>query len=679
MGSAIAVIRVGAFLSGGTQQRRPRPKEPQSGMTPNRPPRFLRGSSVSRSVRLPSRAVMARAAAQQLPEGTVTFLFSDIEGSTRLLKDLGRERYGELLKRHNELLRAAFAQHGGIEIDRQGDAFFFRFRSAGAAVAGAVAAQTAMQEAGWPEDGRVRVRIGLHTGEASVNGEGYVGFAVHQAARLGDLGHGGQILLSRTTAALVEHELPSTVRVRDLGETRLPGLDRPEPVFQIVAEGLPDRFPPIGARRPSAAPRRPDGPMLLEREAELAALHAYVDAAGAGAGRLVAIEGRAGIGKSRLLAEARAIAGEAGLVILTARGGELEQEFAYGVVRQLFEPVLAGATTEERAELLGGPAALAAPLFETVEPAGEEDGDVSFGVLHGLYWLAANLALRRPALIVVDDLHWADGPSLRWLAHVQRRLEGLPLLVIVGTRPPEQAHASVRVAEVLGDPAAAVVRPTALGWESASKLARQHYERDADAAFVDACWAATGGNPLFLNALLDTLKREEIAPEAANAETVLEIGPAPVARAVSLRLARLPSEASMLARALAVLGGRAELRHVAALANLDAGLAGHTATMLARADILRYDMPLEFTHPVVRHSVYEEMSPAERIAGHRRAAKILAESRAEPEQIAAHLEHTIPAGDPFVVETLRQAARKALQRGSSDVAVSMLSRALAEP
>jgi class 3 adenylate cyclase/DNA-binding CsgD family transcriptional regulator len=621
---------------------------------------------------------MARAAAD-LPEGTVTFLFSDIEGSTRLLKQLGRERYGEILHRHNEVLRAGFAEHGGIEIDRQGDAFFFVFRSAGAAVAGAVAAQRAMGEAEWPDDGRVRVRIGLHTGEASVSGEGYVGFAVHQAARLGDLGHGGQVLLSRTTAALVEHELPRELRIRDLGETRLPGLDRPEAVFQIVAEGLPDKFPPVGARRPSTAPTQPEGPILLEREAELAALHAYVDAAAAGAGRLVAIEGRAGIGKSRLLAEARAIAAEAGLTLLTARGGELEQDFAYGVVRQLFEPVLAGATSEERTELLGGPAALAGPLFETVEPAAEDEGDVSFGVLHGLYWLAANLSLRRPALIVIDDLHWTDGPSLRWLAHLQRRLEGLPLLVVVGTRPPEQSHASVRVAEVLGDPAAAVVRPTPLGWESTSVLARQHYGCEPDDAFVDACWAATGGNPLFLNALLDTLKREAIDPIADNAEAVLEIGPTPVARAVSLRLARLPVEAAVLVRAVAVLGGRAELRHAAALANLEPELAAHTATMLARADLLRYEMPLEFPHPVVRHAVYDEMSPAERIAGHRRAATILAGTGAEPEQIAAHLEHTVPAGDPFVVETLQKAAQRALQRGSSDVAVSMLSRALAEP
>ena len=617
---------------------------------------------------------------RELPSGTVTFLFSDIESSTRLLKELGRERYGSVLKQHNEVLRAAFGADAGIEIDRQGDAFFFVFRSAGSAVAAAVSAQRSMAEAEWPENGRVRVRIGLHTGEASVSGDGYVGFAVHQAARLGDLGHGGQILLSRTTAALVEHELPQTIRIRDLGETRLPGLDRPEAVFQVVADGLPDRFPPVGLRRTGSPPPLPEGPRLLEREAEVAALHAYVDAAAAGAGRLVAIEGRAGIGKSRLAAEATAVAAQAGLSILRARAGELEHDFAYGVVRQLFEPALAAATSEEREELLGGPAALAAGLFETVEPTTEDDdADVSFGVLHGLYWLAANLALRRPALLLIDDLHWADGPSLRWLTHLQRRLDGLPLLVVVATRPPDLAHHAVRVTEVLGDPAAAVVRPTALGWESVATLVHEQYGSPGDTEFVDAVWSATGGNPLFLQALLDTLHRESIEPRAANAESVLEIGPAPVARAVSLRFARLPSEAAVLARAVAVLGGRAELRHAAELANLDLDLAAHTATMLSRADVFRHEMPLEFTHPVVRLVVYDSMSPAERIAAHRRAATVLAATRAEAEQIAAHLEHTLPAGDSFVVETLQKAAHRALQRGSSDVAVSLLRRALAEP
>jgi class 3 adenylate cyclase/DNA-binding CsgD family transcriptional regulator len=618
---------------------------------------------------------------RDLPSGTVTFLFSDIEGSTKLLKALGRERYGELLAQHNALLRDVFGAHDGIEIDRQGDAFFFVFRSAGTAVVAAAEAQRAMHAHEWPEDGTVRVRMGLHTGEASVNGDGYVGFAVHQAARIGDLGHGGQILVSRTTAALVEHDLPPDLRSRDLGETRVPGLDRPEPIFQLVCDGLPDRFPPLGARRPSAAPPLPQGPTLLEREGELAALHAYVDSAVSGVGRLIAIEGRAGIGKTRLLMEARSIATQSGVTVLTARGGELEQEFAYGIVRQLFEPLLAGATSDERAELFSGAASFAAGLFDDVQltAADEDETDVSFAMLHSLYWLAANVALRRPAMIAIDDLHWADSSSLRWLSHLQRRLEGLPLLVVVATRPPEQSATEPRVTEILADPGAAIVRPAALRPASVGHMAHELFGREPDEAFVQACWDATGGTPLFVEALLDTIKREGLEPSAANAERVGEIGPEPVSRAVSMRLSRLPSEATVLVRAVAILGRRVELRHAAALAGLERDVAAHAATTLARADLLHFEMPLEFTHPVVRTAVYEDMSGAERIAAHRRAASILAEAGAEPEHVAVHLEQSIPNGDPFVVETLLQAAQRALHRGSSDVAVSVLRRALDEP
>jgi class 3 adenylate cyclase/DNA-binding CsgD family transcriptional regulator len=619
-------------------------------------------------------------AARDLPSGTVTFLFSDIEGSTRLLKALGRERYGELLTEHNALLRAAFADHAGLEIDRQGDAFFAVFRSAGSAVAAAVAAQRALVAHAWPDEDEVRVRIGLHTGEASLSGDGYVGFAVHQASRIGDLGHGGQILLSRTTAALVEHDLPRDVQIRDLGETRLPGLDRPERIFQLVADGLPDRFAALGARRQAPLPQA-SGPTLLEREAELAAIEAYVESAASGAGRLIAIEGRAGMGKTRLLAEARAIAVHAGVTVLTARGGELEQEFAYGIVRQLFEPVIASAKPEEREELLGGAAALAAPLFEdaNLTALDEDASDVSFAMLHGLYWLAANLALRKPLAISIDDLHWADGPSLRWLIHLQRRLDGLPLLVLAGTRPPEQSRSEQLVNEIVGDPGSAVVRPMSLGVESVGHLARDLFGREADDPFVVAIAQAAGGNPLFVLALLHTIKGEGLEPSVENAARVHEIGPEPVTRAVSLRLSRLPSEATVLARAVAILGDRAELRHAATLAGLERDLATHAATALARADLLGLELPLEFTHPVVRTAVYEDMSPPERVAGHRRAAQVLADAGAEAEQIAVHLEHSVPNGDAFVVATLQKAAQRALQRGSSDVAVALLRRALEEP
>src|SRR5262245_5448062 len=159
---------------------------------------------------------------------TATFLFTDIEGSTALLKQL-RERYPEVLADHHRILREAFAAHGGREIDNQGDAFFIAFRRAREAVLAAAAAQRRLAKHDWPDGASVRVRMGIHTGEADLAGERYVGVSVHRAARISALGHGGQVLVSQTTAHLIEDEedeLPG-LSLRDLGEHRLKDLERP--------------------------------------------------------------------------------------------------------------------------------------------------------------------------------------------------------------------------------------------------------------------------------------------------------------------------------------------------------------------------------------------------------------------------------------------------------------------
>jgi YVTN family beta-propeller protein len=180
----------------------------------------------------------------ELPRGTVTFLFTDIEGSTRLLRALG-PLYGDALAEHQRILRSAFAAHGGREVDTQGDSFFVAFARAKDAVAAAVDAQRDLAAHSWPEGGAVRVRMGLHTGEPRLGGERYVGLGVHKAARIAAAGHGGQVLLSRTTRELVEDELPTGVTIRDLGERRLKDLERPERLSQLVVEGLPSEFKPL--------------------------------------------------------------------------------------------------------------------------------------------------------------------------------------------------------------------------------------------------------------------------------------------------------------------------------------------------------------------------------------------------------------------------------------------------
>jgi DNA-binding CsgD family transcriptional regulator len=421
--------------------------------------------------------------------------------------------------------------------------------------------------------------------------------------------------------------------------------------------------------------------LLLEREAQVAALHALAAAARSGGGRFAVIEGGAGIGKSRLLAEGRGIAGVAGMRVLAARGGELEGAFAYGIVRQLFEPLLATVDPDLRAELLSGPAALIDPFFGAPELAGSQDvpAEGSFAVLHGLYWLAANAAFQQPTLLAIDDLHWADTPSLRWLLYLTRRLEGVPLLVAAATRPPEgESSDPTLVAELIADPEATAIRPEPLGRASIAVLARELHRLKPDEAFCAALETATGGNPLFVDAVLDAVAREGISPTAETVPRLLEIGAQGVSRAVGLRLARLPPDALVLLRAASVVGDGIELRHAAALASVEASELGPAAAALVRLDLLRREDPLEFFHPVVRSAVYESLDVVERGAAHRAAAELLLHAGAPPQSAAGHLLRLAPQADSFVVSTLRQAAERSLFQGAADAAVEYLTRALQE-
>jgi YVTN family beta-propeller protein len=189
----------------------------------------------------------------ELPSGTITFLFSDIEGSTRLLKQL-RERYGEVLTDHQRLLRAAFAEHSGREVDTQGDAFFVAFPTARDAVLAAASGQRALAANAWPDEGQVKVRMGIHTGGAALTAEKYTGLGVHRAARICAAGHGGQVLVSQTTQNLLEDEEEELegLRLRDLGLQRLKDLDRRIRLYQLEGGGLAADFPPL---RTAEAPR----------------------------------------------------------------------------------------------------------------------------------------------------------------------------------------------------------------------------------------------------------------------------------------------------------------------------------------------------------------------------------------------------------------------------------------
>jgi tetratricopeptide (TPR) repeat protein len=299
--------------------------------------------------------------------------------------------------------------------------------------------------------------------------------------------------------------------------------------------------------------------------------------------------------------------------------------------------------------------------------------------LHGLYWLTANVAARRSLLLAVDDLHWCDVPSLRWLAYLLPRMEGLSLVLVVGLRLAEPGEDPGLVTQIVSDPLATRLRPAPLSAQAVARRMRETLSPGADDAFCVACHQETGGKPQLLRELVHELAAEGLAPIEVNVARLRELEVRAGSRAVSARLSRLPPEATRLAQAVALLGEDADLRQAAALAELDERATSAAAKALARVDVLRPQPPLGFVHPLVRTGVYETLAPVERDVGHGRAARLLGEAGADRERVAAHLLLVPPAADPEVVATLREAARHAGARGASDSAVAYLRRALAEP
>lgn len=416
---------------------------------------------------------------------------------------------------------------------------------------------------------------------------------------------------------------------------------------------------------------------LLEREHELSALDALLADAERGSGRLAVLEGPAGIGKTRLVSDLRQRAEARGHRVLSARGSELERDFAFGIVRQLLEPVLRGADEAERERLMSGAAAFAEPVFAEHALDASPAGDPSYGVLHGLYWLVANMTERGPALIVLDDAHWADRPSLRFLAFLSRRLEALPLGAVVASRPDEPGAESRILHGLCREVGVHPIVLEPLSPDAVAQVVRARLGAGDDALGA-ACHEVTGGNPFLVRELLVELARRA-DDVAVSPKTVRELGPAGVAAAASQRLTRLPPEASALARAVAVLGDGADVAHAAELEDLSPQAATIAADALIDAALLEAGPPLRFVHPIVRAAIHADLGLAERSQAHARAARLLARYGGEADAVALHLLATEPAGDDWVVETLRRAAGAARGRGAPEVAARYLRRALSEP
>ncbi|GAB3920322.1 LuxR family transcriptional regulator [Kribbella albertanoniae] len=410
---------------------------------------------------------------------------------------------------------------------------------------------------------------------------------------------------------------------------------------------------------------------MLERPDELGRIAAALDAAGRGEGKVVVIEGEAGIGKSRLVAEARAMAKERGFVRMQATGDEVEGVMAWGVVRQLIERSIARYAGETRAAIIAGPTGRA---IEALDKATPDAGDAEVArTLHALWWVAVDLASPRPLLITIDDAQWSDPPSLRFLSYLSKRVGDLPIALVVATRPPPDRLGPLAELTVARHVERLLPRP--LSRDGIAVLIADRCHTEAADQVVDAVLAASGGNPFLAESLLDELEvLDRSTKDAATAETVRGLGASAVSRTL---LSRLSPAALALAKTVAVLGARTDIWAAGSVAQLPESALAATVDELVAAHVISVDeAQLSFVHPVIRESVASTLGPVDQATLHGRAAETLWAARSSADRIAAHLVQA-PAGTlDTAVAIFTEAATLCATAGDVEKAIDYLNRAI---
>ncbi len=541
-----------------------------------------------------------------LPSGAVTFLFSDIEGSTRLVKAL-RERYTQVLADHRRLVRAAIVGHAGHEVDTQGDAFFVAFASAKQAVLCALAVQRALAGHQWPSGVAVRVRMGIHTGHATPVEGAYAGLAVHRAARICAAAHGGQVLISQATQTLIEDEEDEELgfALLELGERRLKDLDRPVRLFQLTATGLDSRAPSAGAVPEPPARDTADAPArapIVGRAAEVRIMSGAYAQVRAGQAQVILITGPAGIGKTRLVEDLRA--GVPGARVLTGESAPLAgTALAYG-------PFVA-ALRDHASWLLEG----------------DHAGDM-LTERHRLFVrvldVLSDVAARGPLLLVLEDMHWADESSRELLDFLAIRLREQPVLVVATLRDDELSIGIRRwLTELEHRPRVRRLRLAPLTPAEIAEVVADLMPADAGSDATATVISAAEGNPLY-------------ARELASAGSAMM--PASITDAVLAKASALAAAARAVIDQVSVADGGMSHELLAATVKLSetrllaAARAGVESGLLASAGD-----GYSFTHALIRQAIYDQTLPGERRRLHRRFAEVLAgRPGSDPGLLARH-------------------------------------------
>jgi class 3 adenylate cyclase/tetratricopeptide (TPR) repeat protein len=599
--------------------------------------------------------------------GTVTFFFSDIEGSTRLVKAL-RDDYPRLLAAHRELVRAAFSEHGGQEVDTQGDAFFAAFANARDAVLCALDVRRAHETHRWPEETPVRVRVGIHTGYALVDEGRYTGLAVHRAARISAVAEGGQILVSRATQAILEDEEEQLgFRLVDLGERQLKDLDRPARLFEVVDDRLEQSVPaPAGPEDedlqiplPAELAHAKTLP-LVSRRAELAAAEALIDDPDREWLGIVWLFGEPGIGKTRLAIELGRRAHEAGDTVLFGRCSEdlpvAYQPFLEGLhhfITHLSDRPLAARLGSAARELVR----LAPELGEKIsglQPVASSHPDIEqYRLFDGIRSWLTHAAGEQKLVMIIDDLQWATEATLALISHLAHSPEPSKA-VLVCTAWGEASDQEERLAAMIQalrrqDVPMVELELSGLGVDDVGELISLAAWRNLDTRLdrlASELQRETAGNPLFVEALLAGFGEQSGWP--------LGKLPDSIAATVHTRVARLAPDVVEILRMAAVGGLTFDVRVVARacqrdeLSTLDALEAAAHAALVREGSANEYS----FTHAVVRSVMQAEISESRRVRMHFRIADALEAVHGTTEltssaaaALAHHFYEALPTGE----------------------------------
>ncbi|HEX4463882.1 MAG TPA: AAA family ATPase [Solirubrobacterales bacterium] len=409
---------------------------------------------------------------------------------------------------------------------------------------------------------------------------------------------------------------------------------------------------------------------LIERSGDLHAIEGALTEVPGADGCCLLLSGPAGIGKTALLDEACHNGRSRGFELLRATGFEFERGHPFGVVRQLYAGAVRELGEPERSELLGG----AGAVFEARNEG--TAADPSHQILLGLYWLLAELGQTSPLLVAVDDVQWADDPSLRHLLHLSRRLEGLPIALLLAERSGE---ASVPVLDELRASAFLRVEPAPLSSEGAGRLIESALGEPATAGFAAACLRQTGGYPLYLKETALALRERGIRPDDSAVSELEQVEAEGLEQHVWRRVEAVDPAAANVVRAICVLGEGARRGRIARLAEVPAARAVAIIDGLVAHGLLTESEIPRFTHPVVRSGVEARLASGQRDELHRAAARLLDGEGTGIEEVGNHLMRCVPEADPWVVERLREFAAEALRRGAPESAAAASSRALEEP